>query len=95
MVLWGTGYPWAPLNDNGNQKPKGKYVATAANGFKVGDTVMLRAGGPVMTVNSLPSSYTPGYKCQWFAGKKLESGVFKFEELLVAKPQPPIPAPGA
>ncbi|MBJ9681534.1 MULTISPECIES: YodC family protein [Burkholderia] len=47
-----------------------------AHKFKVGDIVQLKSGGPEMTVQVLPSETTTSYRCQWFAGKKLESGVF-------------------
>ncbi len=47
-----------------------------ANKFKVGDVVQLKSGGPDMTVNDVPGSYAEYYHCQWFAGKKLESGNF-------------------
>ena len=71
-------------------------MATGASGFKVGDLVMLKAGGPVMTVNDVPDgAYVRVYRCQWFAGKKLDSGTFMREELVAAESKPPIPAPGA
>ena len=51
--------------------------------FKVGDLVELKSGGPVMTVQAVPD--VPGistfYSCQWFSGKKLESGAFPPESL--------------
>ena len=46
------------------------------NEFNVGDIVKLKSGGPEMTVQQTPRDMSPHYKCQWFAGKKLESGVF-------------------
>jgi uncharacterized protein YodC (DUF2158 family) len=52
--------------------------------FKVGDLVQLKSDGPVMTVQHLPSGTTSTlYRCQWFAGKKLESGMFPVESLQV------------
>lgn len=42
--------------------------------FKVGDLVKLRSGGPVMTVSDVIDSDL--VRCQWFAGKKLETGNF-------------------
>ena len=48
----------------------------AGNQFKIGDIVRLKSGGPDMTVNELPDQYN-GYRCQWFAGKKLERGIFE------------------
>ena len=51
--------------------------------YKIGDVVQLRSGGPEMTVNSIPDgAYHDYYRCQWFAGKKLESGQFQEEQLL-------------
>jgi uncharacterized protein YodC (DUF2158 family) len=46
--------------------------------FKAGDVVQLKSGGPVMTVKQLHKAtpYVGQYQCQWFGGKKLESGFF-------------------
>lgn len=49
--------------------------------FAVGDIVKLNSGGPEMTVQSLPNSTNSHYRCQWFAGKKLESGSFPPDSL--------------
>ena len=46
------------------------------NEFKIGDIVKLKSGGPEMTVQKAPTDTSTYYQCQWFAGKKLESGVF-------------------
>lgn len=57
------------------------------NKYAVGDIVKLNAGGPDMSVLDVEKKY-PDYKfegkyrCQWFAGKKLESGVFEEASLL-------------
>lgn len=48
--------------------------------FKTGDLVQLKSGGPVMTVKERDSW---GYKCQWFAGKKLDIGSFPEDSLIV------------
>ena len=48
--------------------------------FKVGDTVQLKSGGPEMTVERAFDDHD--YRCQWFAGKKLEAGVFPEESLV-------------
>ena len=40
--------------------------------FESGDIVKLKSGGPEMTVKSVAGMIN----CQWFAGKKLESGYF-------------------
>ena len=50
------------------------------NEFVAGDLVELLSGGPIMTVNEYVE-YRDAYKCQWFAGKKLDSGEFKFSQL--------------
>lgn len=65
--------------------------------FQVGEVVKLKSGGPEMTVEeSLEESFgDASYRCQWFAGKKLESGVFPEAGLEPASVKPPIPAPGA
>lgn len=64
-----------------------------ANGrFQVGDIVKLKSGGPEMTVKEVLNG---GYRCQWFAGKKLEDGYFPAAGLEPASVKPPIPAPGA
>ena len=59
---------------------KGKFV--------VGAIVKLKSGGPEMTVKeavtNLNGAETGNYRCQWFAGKKLDSGVFPYESLVAA-----------
>lgn len=45
-------------------------------GFKIGDIVKLKSGGPDMTVQTVPAKGANYYSCQWFAGKKLEYGRF-------------------
>jgi len=58
--------------------------------FKVGDIVRIKSGGPDMTVHSEHENSMTGtitYKCQWFAGKKLESGVFPPESLEHKQPE--------
>ena len=63
--------------------------------FNVGDIVYLVTGGPAMSVSSQNTHYDSGnysfdghYKCQWFAGKKLESGTFPEESLTATNPKP-------
>jgi uncharacterized protein YodC (DUF2158 family) len=46
------------------------------NKFNVGDIVKIKSGGPDMTVQTIPTERTSNYRCQWFAGKKLEFGLF-------------------
>jgi uncharacterized protein YodC (DUF2158 family) len=50
--------------------------------FKAGDTVKIKSGGPIMTVErKLENNYVA---CQWFIGEKLESGVFQNDSLIMA-----------
>lgn len=60
------------------------------NIYNRGDIVKLKSGGPDMTVkevitNSTTDEFTGSYRCQWFAGKKLDMGVFPQESLLPVK----------
>jgi uncharacterized protein YodC (DUF2158 family) len=57
--------------------------------YIVGDIVRLRSGGPDMTVQAIPEdeNYKDFYRCQWFAGKKLESGNFQEESLDLVGPE--------
>ncbi|MEN8368415.1 DUF2158 domain-containing protein [Acinetobacter bereziniae] len=54
--------------------------------YKTGDMVVLNVGGPVMAVKSLSKDtrerFTGIYECQWFAGKKLDRGLFPEENLV-------------
>ena len=60
--------------------------------YKAGDIVRLKSGGPDMTVQERvdtalddmdpAGSRGERYRCQWFSGRKLESGVFPVESLL-------------
>lgn len=65
------------------------------NTFKIGDTVVLKSGGPVMTVKgphrNLSTRELIGYYCQWFAGKKLEQGEFPVDSLKAAPSEPKAP----
>lgn len=53
--------------------------------FSVGDIVKLKSGGPEMTVQTLPDPPGKYYRCQWFAGKKLEAGNFPADSLEMVK----------
>lgn len=60
--------------------------------FKIGDIVKLKSGGPDMTVNEVHTNHVTGepmgrYRCQWFAGKKLDTGVFPIESLEPVQPE--------
>lgn len=46
-----------------------------------------------MSVKFTPNQARNTYICQWFAGKKLDQGEFKEEQLIAAEPKPPLPAP--
>ena len=55
--------------------------------FQVGDIVKLKCGGPDMAVEEVLTDYgtkkpNGSYRCQWFAGKKLDRGIFPFESLV-------------
>ena len=47
--------------------------------FKTGDTVQLKSGGPIMTVNSIEKNGE--ICCQWFLGGKVEVGFFPPDSL--------------
>jgi uncharacterized protein YodC (DUF2158 family) len=34
--------------------------------FKVGDTVRLNSGGPILTITELPSGSSDSYTCRWY-----------------------------
>lgn len=55
--------------------------------FKVGNLVVLKSGGPVMTVEEVFGG--DRIKCPWFSGKKLEDGYFAPASLQAAPPEPP------
>ena len=53
--------------------------------FKKGDIVILKSGGPTMTVKEVKSTHDEvTVTAQWFAGKKLEFGRFTPESLALA-----------
>lgn len=64
-----------------------------ANKFKHGDVVVLKSGGPPMTVENVPGdakSYGPPYEdyhCRWFKGADQKSG--NFAEVLLETFVPP------
>jgi len=69
-------------------------MATWTTKFKVGATVTLNTGGsPVMSVNQVPDRLNGHYHCQWFAGKKLEYGLFREDQLIAAEPKATVPPP--
>jgi uncharacterized protein YodC (DUF2158 family) len=59
-----------------------KEEEMAKHSFKLGDIVQLKSGGPSMTVYEVDNDFgKPVVRCQWFAGKKLESGTFAVESI--------------
>lgn len=63
-----------------------------ATTFKTGELVVLKSGGPTMTVmdervSPITREITE-YYCQWFAGKKLEQGAFPPDSLKLAPEEP-------
>jgi uncharacterized protein YodC (DUF2158 family) len=58
--------------------------------FKPGDLVVLKSGGPVMTVDSVDHLAGLGVGCVWFAGAKRETAYFKEEAI---EPAPAKAAP--
>ena len=56
--------------------------------FKLGEVVTLKSGGPEMTVEEhVIVPHAPiAYKCQWFEGKKLKSGIFPGASFETPKP---------
>lgn len=51
--------------------------------MNIGDTVMLKSGGPIMTIDNL-SAITNDAKCQWFDGNNLLDGWFNLKGLILA-----------
>ncbi|EAA3915814.1 TPA: DUF2158 domain-containing protein [Salmonella enterica] len=59
--------------------------------YQLGDSVYLKSGGPEMSVFDIQKyggAFTGNYTCQWFAGKKLEKGIFAEESLTNTNPKP-------
>jgi len=62
-----------------------------AEQYEVGDEVYLKAGGPKMVVEKVMDYRgTTSVRCQWFAGKKLDSGDFPPESLVREDPNPKV-----
>lgn len=51
--------------------------------FKIGDTVKLKSGGPLMTINAISDNEI---SCQWFLDKKLNEAKFVPEVLISDNP---------
>ncbi len=54
-----------------------------ADTFKLGDTVQLKSGGPVMTVEEINEK--TGILCQWFSEKEIKRARFRPETLTKAE----------
>lgn len=62
------------------------YPYELENKFEVGQVVKLKSGGPDMTIQGFGTiEFSGNYRCQWFAGKKLENGVFPEQSLELVK----------
>ena len=56
--------------------------------YSAGQVVRLKSGGPEMTVQkgyTDDKGETGSYRCQWFAGKKLENGTFPADSLEIVQ----------
>lgn len=58
--------------------------------FPPGSIVKFRINSPQMVVRGYQASYV---KCQWFAGKKLEEGLFAPESLVLVEGDAASPKP--
>ncbi len=65
--------------------------------YKIGDIVYIVTGGPSMSVaeplieyksEDGNNAFRGNYKCQWFAGKKLDHGIFPEASLTTTNPKP-------
>lgn len=52
--------------------------------MKVGDTVQLKSGGPIMTIKEIDGDKDAW--CQWFAGKEVKESGFPAASLKAANP---------
>lgn len=54
--------------------------------YKIGDRVKINVGGPDMVIYQVidygSEGFIGNYKCQWFAGKKLDNGIFQEDSLV-------------
>lgn len=53
--------------------------------FKIGDIVLLKSGGPKMTVTYIPIGEREVVHTSWFAGSKKETGSFPVDALVLVK----------
>ncbi len=53
--------------------------------MQIGDVVILKSGGPRMTVVYIDTDYTPPrLGCEWFLNGKVESGAFPEQAVEIA-----------
>jgi uncharacterized protein YodC (DUF2158 family) len=61
-----------------------------SDAFALGDTVRLKSGGPVMTINEKGPAGV--LVCIWFCGADVKHHAFRPEALAAAGPEPGAPA---
>jgi uncharacterized protein YodC (DUF2158 family) len=74
-------------NEEKEKKESDRKWEETRSKFPKGTKVQLTSGGPVMAVNGY-GSFVPHYReieCHWFSGKKLETGYFAPEALVLVK----------
>lgn len=49
--------------------------------FQKGDTVRLKSGGPVMTIQHFNPNYEKDVACSWFVDNALKTGSFSSDSL--------------
>lgn len=54
--------------------------------LKLGDTVQLKSGGPIMTLGKETSSGSGAFSCNWFDDGAVKQAVFYAEQLKKAEP---------
>lgn len=59
-------------------------------GFQPGDTVQLKSGGPVMTVESIEPDGVEDVLCLWFDGMQKKQDRFASASLAKADPNKPV-----
>ena len=52
--------------------------------FEIGDTVILKSGGPIMTVVEVGAGSTGSIACRWYEGKKFLTDHFPLAALRLA-----------
>jgi uncharacterized protein YodC (DUF2158 family) len=73
---------WVLLPSTSQRPALYRRRANVTQTFDLGDTVRLRSGGPVMTINE--KSQGGGFVCVWLATNEVEHRMFKAEALEAA-----------